>query len=80
MDKLIKYLSDRNISAFAREIGMSPSQLFQILTKVRPFPIAYAPLVELASEREVMCEDICPQVRWDILRIPPYSSPDLTPQ
>lgn len=40
-------------------------------------PAEKAPLIELLTEREVTCEEMCPQIRWDVLRKPGQPLPEL---
>lgn len=65
---LNEYLAGKNASAFAELIKVPPPLLSQWRNGVRPIPAERCPAIERATNREVRCEDLRPDVDWAYLR------------
>lgn len=53
----------------ARTLNVSPSAIQQWRNGVRPIPAERCPLIERATGGVVRCEDLRPDVAWDVLRM-----------
>lgn len=56
-------------AALASAISRSPQFVSQLLNSERPVPAELCPEIERATKREVRCEDLRPDVAWDVLRM-----------
>lgn len=54
----------------AKLIGVSPSAVNQWISGVRPVPAERCPAIERATNGDVRCEDLRPDVDWGVLRTP----------
>lgn len=63
------------ISALASQLGISPPTVHQWASGKRPIPALRCPQIEQITKRVVTCEDLRPDVRWDVLRAKPAPQP-----
>lgn len=56
-------------SRLASALGISPVLLSQWAGDVRAVPAERCPLIERATDGVVRCEDLRPDVAWDVLRM-----------
>ena len=54
-------------SALAKKIGVSPQSVSNWLRRGR-VPVRFCPIVERATKRAVLCEELRPDVDWAFLR------------
>jgi DNA-binding transcriptional regulator YdaS (Cro superfamily) len=57
-------------AALARLIGASPAFVYQWTTGRRPVPAEFCPKIERATQGQVRCEDLRPDIEWSVLRHP----------
>ena len=55
-------------TATARLLGLYPSAVSNMIARGKPIDASYCPLIEQATGRRVKCEELRPDVRWDVLR------------
>ncbi|WP_295378426.1 helix-turn-helix domain-containing protein [uncultured Pseudacidovorax sp.] len=67
----------RTQAALARSLGVRPPTVNQWCKGERPVPAEQCPSIERATGGAVRCEDLRPDVAWDVLRA--QSSPAPTP-
>lgn len=61
--------SERGASAnLARAIGVSPVMVSQWIGGAKAVPAERCPAIERATRGAVRCEDLRPDVAWDVLR------------
>ena len=58
-------------AALAKAIGVQRQELHQWLTQDRPVPAHRCPLIEEASNRAALCEELRPDIKWSVLRAQP---------
>ena len=56
-------------TALASAIDRSPQFVSQLLLGGRPVPAELCPTIERATAAKVRCEDLRPDVAWDVLRM-----------
>lgn len=56
------------VSALARLVGVSGPAVTQWTTGFRQVPAERCPLIERATEGEIRCENLRPDVDWAVLR------------
>lgn len=56
-------------AALARMLSVSPPTVQQWRSGLRPIPAERCPLIERATGGAVRCEDLRPDVAWDVLRM-----------
>lgn len=61
-------------SALALAIGKTPQFVSQMVAGNRPVPADLCPLIERATGAAVRCEELRPDVAWDVLRAGPASA------
>jgi DNA-binding transcriptional regulator YdaS (Cro superfamily) len=52
----------------ARKLGVAPVLISQWRTGRRPVPAKHCPIIERITNRQVRCEDLCPDVDWGFIR------------
>lgn len=57
-------------SALALALGKSPQFVSQMVTGGRPIPADLCPAIERATKGAVRCEELRPDVLWEVLRHP----------
>lgn len=63
------------MAALAKAIGSGVGQSHVSMWKTRKsVPAKYAPAIERATGRRVLCEDLCPDVDWSVVRSPLVSA------
>jgi len=55
-------------AALARILEVTPVTVNQWVHLQRPIPSERCPDIEEATSRQVMCEELLPSFRWDVLR------------
>jgi DNA-binding transcriptional regulator YdaS (Cro superfamily) len=56
-------------TALAEHLGVSKGAVSQWKDADRRVPAEYCPLIERATEGKVRCEELRPDVAWDVLRM-----------
>jgi DNA-binding transcriptional regulator YdaS (Cro superfamily) len=56
-------------SRLSSALGIAAPLLSQWATGARPVPAERCPVIERATEGQVRCEDMRPDVPWDVLRM-----------
>ena len=56
--------------ALAAILGVTPQSVSQWVNGSRPLPSEHCPLIEEATGKRVICEELVPSFRWDVLRKP----------
>jgi DNA-binding transcriptional regulator YdaS (Cro superfamily) len=56
-------------AALANAVGRSPQFVSQLLRGDRSVPAELCPEIERATNGAVRCEDLRPDVHWDVLRM-----------
>jgi len=64
------FFQDNTQVDLARKVGVTPGAVNQWVTGVSQISVKLCPLVEAATGGAVRCEDLRPDVRWDVLRQP----------
>ncbi|WP_180180017.1 transcriptional regulator [Achromobacter insuavis] len=54
--------------ALAAILGVSPQSVSQWVNGSRPLPSEHCPVIEEATGKLVVCEELFPNFRWDVLR------------
>lgn len=62
-------------AALARLLSVSPPTVQQWRSGLRPIPAERCPLIERATGGAVRCEDLRPDVAWDVLRLQAEPAP-----
>ena len=62
-------------TALAALCGVSKGAVSQWKEKHRRVPAEYCPLIERATAGEVRCEDLRPDIAWDVLRLQADGAP-----
>lgn len=55
-------------AALARLLGVTPSMVYQWIAGKRPVTAEQCPAIERATDGQVRCEDLRPDVAWGVLR------------
>lgn len=63
-------------AAFASAIDRSPQFVSQLLRGERSVPAELCPLIERATGGAVRCEELRPDVAWDVLRMQSGTEPE----
>lgn len=66
-------------TALAALCGVSKGAVSQWKDKDRRVPAEYCPLIERATAGAVRCEDLRPDVAWDVLRMQSGAEPATQP-
>lgn len=56
--------------ALAAILGVTPQSVSQWVNGSRPLPSEHCPVIEEATGKRVVCEELFPNFRWDVLRKP----------
>lgn len=56
--------------ALAAILGVTPQSVSQWVNGSRPLPSEHCPVIEEATGKLVVCEELFPNFRWDVLRKP----------
>lgn len=67
-------------AALAALCGVSRGAVNQWKDPDRRVPAEYCPLIERATNGAVRCEDLRPDVAWDVLRMQAGVEPELEPE
>lgn len=54
--------------ALAAILGVTPQSVSQWVNGSRPLPSEHCPVIEEATGKRVICEELFPNFRWDVLR------------
>jgi len=63
------------LSALARLLGVAPPTVSQWASGVRPIPAERCPEIERATGGVVICEELRPDVDWQVIRANPRPKP-----
>lgn len=63
-------------SALAKALGVTPPTVNQWVTGLRPIPAEQCLLIERATGGKVRCEDLRPDVAWEVLRLQAGAEPE----
>lgn len=63
-------------AALARNLGVKPPTVNQWVMGIRRVPAEQCPAIERLTKGAVRCEDLRPDVAWDVLRL--QSAPEPT--
>ncbi|MDD3884535.1 MAG: helix-turn-helix domain-containing protein [Gallionella sp.] len=67
--KIAQYLSESETAAsLARKLGITPVLISQWRTGLRRVPIERCPDIEKATDGQVTCEELRPDIDWAYLR------------
>lgn len=68
--KLIEYIKSEHgrASRLAREINSNPVSVHEWATEKKPVPARFCPRIEKATNGQVTCEELNPDVDWAYLR------------
>ncbi|MGR2664296.1 helix-turn-helix domain-containing protein [Chromobacterium haemolyticum] len=53
----------------AKELGRTRAAVWQWMQEGRSIPAEHCPLIEKLTNGKVRCEELNPNVRWDVLRM-----------
>ncbi|RST54125.1 transcriptional regulator [Variovorax sp. DXTD-1] len=56
-------------TALAKALEVTPAAVNQWISGARPIPAEKCPAIERATKGQVRCEDLRPDVAWDVLRM-----------
>jgi len=68
LEKAISIVGSQN--ALALILKVSPQAVHQWVNGIRPLPSEHCPVIEEALGKRVLCEELLPNFRWDVLRKP----------
>jgi len=68
LEKAISIVGSQN--ALALILKVSPQAVHQWVNGIRPLPSEHCPVIEEATGKQVVCEELLPSFRWDVLRKP----------
>jgi DNA-binding transcriptional regulator YdaS (Cro superfamily) len=74
IEEYVVNLPHGGVAELARVLGVSPSVLYQWCTGIRKVPLARCIDVEKATDGDVRCEDLRPDVDWRYLRFQPFEA------
>lgn len=77
--ELKTYFQNASQVAFARALGVTPGAVSQWVNGLSAVPAERCPAIERATGGLVRCEDLRPDVEWQVLRTPPTPSPTQQP-
>lgn len=66
LDKAISILGSQK--ALAIILKVTPQAVNQWVLGSSPLPAEHCPIIEEATQRQVLCEELLPSFRWDVLR------------
>ena len=73
IEKAAKILGSQ--TELAELCGVSRGAVSQWKGAERKVPAEYCPLIERATQGRVRCEELRPDVQWDVLRDTPHEDP-----
>lgn len=51
----------------AEILKVTPGMVAHVVHGRRPMPVEWAPIIEEASKGKFLCEELSPEVRWDVV-------------